>query len=471
MLAQATIDTAKARLLDRLQAFERNGEKRFRAAVLLPSFDGETLGGLQVMPEGVWLGHPDGEFELDDEVFDKIIANFEAEATPTTVDYDHEVGPAAGWITRLYKQQTDDGVGLFAEVKFTKRCADMIRAGEYLYCSPEWSGNAKDPKSGKRIGPYLAACAMTNRPFLDGMAPAWLMSRDKAALAAAKDSPMPDDKKPEDKPAVEEKPGAPAPEEEPKAAAEEPAAEPGSEAPAALNAFVDGVCEVSGGDKAAVLAVLNELTDPIGKLVRTKLDQDGGAADKPKEIPMSEPAAQKPADEKAKQDEIKASEIEAKAKDNEVKILASRLSKLETENATIKASIAQIDADKAATIKASHDKRVGDMIANGALLETERDDATWMLSNAPDRFERIYASRPAGAKVPIGQQQAGAEDPAAKDAPAVTDADKDGKHDLSGLSETDRKAYFALTRGATDTLKASTLTRIRERAANKKKAG
>ena len=467
MLYQAAFDLARSGLFDRMQAFEREGRQCYRAAVPLPAFEGQALGGLQIMREGKWLGHPGGPFELNEQVFDRIIANFDREATPTTVDYDHEVGPAAGWITRLYKQQTDDGLGLFADVTFTKRCAESIQGGEYLYCSPEWSMDDTDRASAESNGPTLLACAMTNRPFLDGMAPAWLMSRDKAAFVAAKDSPMPDDKKPEEKPAVEEKPAAPAPEEESKAAAEEPAAEPDNdEPPAALNAFVDGVCEVSGGDKAAVLAVLNEMTDAIGKLVRTKLDQDGGAADKPKEIPMSEPAA----DEKAKQDEIKASEIEAKAAANEVKILASRLSKLETENATIKASIAQIDADKATAIKASHDKRVGDMIANGALLEDERDDATWMLSNAPERFERIYASRPAGSKVPVGQQQAGAEDPAAKDAPVVTDADKDGKHDLSGLSETDRKAYFALTRGATDTMKASTLTRIRERAA-KKKAG
>jgi phage I-like protein len=100
----------------------------------------------------------------------QIIAEFEARANRTVVDYEHQTllaaqngqpAPAAGWFGKLEWRES----GLFAiDVEWTERATQMIEGGEYKYISPVF---AYDKKTGKVK--RLLHAALTNNPALDGM--------------------------------------------------------------------------------------------------------------------------------------------------------------------------------------------------------------------------------------------------------------------------------------------------------------
>lgn len=90
------------------------------------------------------------------------------------VDYDHEGAGdgstrAAGWFTG--QARVENGV-LLAEVRWTPKAVEEIRAGEYKRISPEFSFRDVDKKTGllTRAKEILAA-TLTNRPFFRELAP------------------------------------------------------------------------------------------------------------------------------------------------------------------------------------------------------------------------------------------------------------------------------------------------------------
>ena len=125
--------------------------------------------------EGEWKGHPRGPFELSGEKFQAMIDRFNAKRNPTPVDYEHASVktdgrngvPASGWIHRLELRSN----GLWAEVEWTARAAEMIRAGEYRYCSGVFIFDDVDEQSGDPVDAQLFNLALTNTPFIDGQVP------------------------------------------------------------------------------------------------------------------------------------------------------------------------------------------------------------------------------------------------------------------------------------------------------------
>ena len=135
--------------------------------------DGAETTWIQVAVEGSWDGHPMGAFEFTPDVFASILRNFDAQSNPVPLTYEHpdkssgQPIPAAGWIHSLEVR----GEALWAEVEFTKRSAEMVRAGEYKYCSVVVWFDSEDRATGDDIGPELLEVGLTNTPFLDGMEP------------------------------------------------------------------------------------------------------------------------------------------------------------------------------------------------------------------------------------------------------------------------------------------------------------
>lgn len=134
---------------------------------------------------GEWQGHSNGSFEFTPEVAKQIIANFEAQKNPVPFTYEHDFQPgqprpASGWVQSL--ELRDDG--LWAKVEWTKRAAEMIRAGEYRYCSVVVDFESTDRKTGEPIGPELLEVGLTNTPFVDGQEP--LAASSVAARKAQK---------------------------------------------------------------------------------------------------------------------------------------------------------------------------------------------------------------------------------------------------------------------------------------------
>lgn len=140
---------------------------------------GEPSSWIQVFKLG-HFSHPRGDFTVDDQFLEDILANFDElkARNPQTdefipIDYNHASladgvqAKAAGWVTDL--QIREDG--LWAKVKWTAEAAAMIKANEFKFISPTFSVDDTDEFGEKIDGPCLHAAALTNMPFLRGMAP------------------------------------------------------------------------------------------------------------------------------------------------------------------------------------------------------------------------------------------------------------------------------------------------------------
>lgn len=130
---------------------------------------------IQLLPAGEFRaidGRPKDvpNWYIDAELAVAIIADFEARANKTVIDYEHQTiltvqngqpAPAAAWFSRLEWRDS----GLYAiDVEWTERATSMISAEEYRYISPVFT---YDKKTGAVKS--LINAALTNNPALDGM--------------------------------------------------------------------------------------------------------------------------------------------------------------------------------------------------------------------------------------------------------------------------------------------------------------
>lgn len=160
----------------------------------------ETKGPVwvQVAAEGEFRGH--GKFDLikfDAAFFNKVVANFRSHpayvAGPTgfgtepvvPFDYEHasEMNPtsgtiptngaiACGWALELECRTNAEGKAeLWALAEWGDQAREQIRANEYRWTSVAIWPNAIDKVSGEKKGPVLTSIALTNKPFVEGMAP------------------------------------------------------------------------------------------------------------------------------------------------------------------------------------------------------------------------------------------------------------------------------------------------------------
>lgn len=155
---------------------------RFATALLTASLPLATSGQTQLLPTGEFSardGRPGGglTWKIDDTQGRRIAAQMNAVAalTPIVIDYEHQTllaakngqpAPASGWLDGG-KVTWLDGKGLYGDVRWTKRAAEAIDAGEYAYISPVI---AYDKATGAVQSVQMAA--LTNFPALLGMEPA-----------------------------------------------------------------------------------------------------------------------------------------------------------------------------------------------------------------------------------------------------------------------------------------------------------
>lgn len=134
---------------------------------------------IQLARVGKFVSKRYGRFEINRADLAQMYRNFN-EVTPKAptelvVDYDHlsanpqhpGAAAAAGWMKTL--ELRDGGDTLWAEVEWTEDGAERIRKREYRFVSPSF---IKDyvSKQGQKVGTTLIAAAITNTPFLEGMA-------------------------------------------------------------------------------------------------------------------------------------------------------------------------------------------------------------------------------------------------------------------------------------------------------------
>lgn len=149
--------------------------------------EGAPLTWVHVAMSGSWEGHPSGPFTFDRKTFEQCVANFDAQANPVPLDYEHATewaaqAPAAGWVHRLKITEDGDSCSLWALVELTDKAAEYVRSGEYRYSSGVFNFGSIDRRSGNDIGCRMTSLALTNTPFIDSQQPIRLSQK---AIAAA----------------------------------------------------------------------------------------------------------------------------------------------------------------------------------------------------------------------------------------------------------------------------------------------
>ncbi|MEX2272570.1 MAG: phage protease [Vicinamibacterales bacterium] len=134
---------------------------------------------IQLAKTGSFVSTRYGTFSITRDDLSTMLHNYSnitpAAPTELPIDYDHLSmdpkkpgdGIAAGWMKKL--ELREHGDELWCEVEWTPDAAKQIEHGEYRFVSPSFVKNHKH-KDGTQIGTTLLAAAITNHPFLEGMA-------------------------------------------------------------------------------------------------------------------------------------------------------------------------------------------------------------------------------------------------------------------------------------------------------------
>lgn len=128
---------------------------------------------IQIIRSGIYNHLWYGELNISKETLLSMIASFDAGVMKNDlmIDYNHEVCEAAAWIRKLYIVEEDGQAQLWATVDWTPEGKKCVDDKEYRYISADFNFNHVDNESGVQYGPVLYGAALTNRPFVKGMAP------------------------------------------------------------------------------------------------------------------------------------------------------------------------------------------------------------------------------------------------------------------------------------------------------------
>jgi phage I-like protein len=130
---------------------------------------------IQIAKTGTFKSKRYGKFNITEKHFDDVVRNRKRMPNEPPIDYNHlsfgetlipDQGVAAGWIKDLEKR---DDKTLWATVEWTPRAAKHIEDREFRYISPIFIWNDKDDQ-GNDLGTTIPSAALTNYPFLKGMA-------------------------------------------------------------------------------------------------------------------------------------------------------------------------------------------------------------------------------------------------------------------------------------------------------------
>ena len=142
---------------------------------------GQDFKKVLIAVNGNWKGHTNGLFEIDKNMMENVLENFNNQKIDLVCDYEHQTitktdgpAPAAGWIKSLSIE--DDK--LYAFIDWNEQAKEHIQNREYRYVSPVFSPNTIDRVTGKNTGWSLHSLALTNRPFLEELGEVFLNSKD-----------------------------------------------------------------------------------------------------------------------------------------------------------------------------------------------------------------------------------------------------------------------------------------------------
>lgn len=161
-----------------------DGTFSYRVDVAEIAFSDENANAqwIQAMPIGNYTHPRYGKISITANRVKRFADNVNAQirGQKLDIDYDHKADPnkghkAAGWVEKA--EARPDGLWIFVE--WVQSAADAIRNGEYRYFSPEYNDSWKHPASGIKFTDVLFGGALTNRPFLKGIAEIKLSEEDE----------------------------------------------------------------------------------------------------------------------------------------------------------------------------------------------------------------------------------------------------------------------------------------------------
>lgn len=144
---------------------------------------------IEILRTGSW-NHPEyGKFKVSETDLDGFIESFEGNVRGVDLAIDQAHKPdegAAGWFRKLYKKATETGTSLWAKIEWTPLGKELIEHKIFRYISPEFTFKYKDDETGQTTKNVLYGAALTNRPFIKGMAPV-MLSEDQAVELTAEE--------------------------------------------------------------------------------------------------------------------------------------------------------------------------------------------------------------------------------------------------------------------------------------------
>ncbi len=161
---------------------------------------------VQVTAEGDFKGYPGGRFKFDRPTFDTIVANFHkhpsynagstdvvpwdfhhaSEFSPSDGTIPVSGAPAQGWVRELEVRNGPDGEAqLWALTRWLEPARSYIKDGRYKWASVVVDFGARNAETNEKLGPTLVSVAITNNPFVEGMAPLVAASKDRRVAAGS----------------------------------------------------------------------------------------------------------------------------------------------------------------------------------------------------------------------------------------------------------------------------------------------
>jgi len=136
---------------------------------LIENDDGTFSSTIQAYPFGTYQHPRYGKLVMDKKTADEFAMNVNQGVTTTKlyIDFDHEDGPAAGWVASA----DVDGEGLNLSVDWTEKGVTAIQSSEYRYFSPYYAKKWKHPKTGIVHKNVMLGGGLVNRPFLRDINP------------------------------------------------------------------------------------------------------------------------------------------------------------------------------------------------------------------------------------------------------------------------------------------------------------
>jgi hypothetical protein len=161
---------------------------------------------VQVTQEIDAKGYPGGRFKFDRTIFDQVVANFRthpsyvagadgigvadvvpwdfhhaSEMDPTEGTIPSGGAPAQGWVQELDIREGANGKAqLWALTRWLEPARTYIKNGQYKWASVVVLFDSRDPVTNQNVGAMLTSVALTNQPFVEGMAPLIAASRRAA---------------------------------------------------------------------------------------------------------------------------------------------------------------------------------------------------------------------------------------------------------------------------------------------------